>query len=680
MEAEKIVVRFDELNLSEEVQRAITEMGYEEASAIQAAAIPVLLAGKDVIGQAQTGTGKTAAFSIPAIDNIDTESKDVQVLVLCPTRELAVQVSGEVQKLGKYKRGLMVVPIYGGSPYDRQLRALERGVQIVVGTPGRIMDHIERGTLKLENTTKIILDEADEMLDMGFSDDIEFILSKMPKERQTVFFSATMSKPIMELTKKYQRDPQVVKVNHQTMTVSNVEQSYYEVRGPQKKDVLSRLLDMFNLKSTIVFANTKRMVDEIVSDLQAKGYFAEGLHGDMGQQQRQNTLDKFRKSTIEVLVATDVAARGIDVDNVEAVVNYDLPADEEYYVHRIGRTGRAGKSGKAFTFVSGRDIYKLRDIMRFTKAQIKLEQVPSFADVSEVKTTLFLNQIKEIVEKGNLEKYVGRVQRLLDQGEEMTSLDIAAALLKMTMKEDKSAQQSLDASKAAGQARPGYTRLFVTMGKKDRIHPRDIVDLISESSNLTGAKVGDIALYDKFSFVEVPSEYADEIVGKLGRTSIQGTPVSFSIATPVQDAAAKEEGFNRMGGGGPGGFGGDRERRPFNSGERREGGSSYGGGYKGGNRGGSSYGGGERREGGSGYGGGYKGNRDGGSSYGNKPSYGGGERREGGSSYGNKPSYGGNKGSYGDKPSYGNKPSYGTPREYDTRPAPRTPRNESFDE
>jgi ATP-dependent RNA helicase DeaD len=676
MEADKIVVRFDELNLSEEVQRAITEMGYEEASAIQAAAIPVLLAGKDVIGQAQTGTGKTAAFSIPAIDNIDTESKDVQVLVLCPTRELAVQVSGEIQKLGKYKRGLMVVPIYGGSPYDRQLRALERGVQIVIGTPGRVMDHIERGTLKLDNTTKIILDEADEMLDMGFRDDIEFILSKMPKERQTVFFSATMSKPIMELTKKYQQDPQVVKVNHQTMTVTNIEQSYYEVRGPQKKDVLTRLLDMYNLKSTIVFANTKRMVDEIVADLQAKGYFAEGLHGDMGQQQRQNTLDKFRKTTLEVLVATDVAARGIDVDNVEAVINYDLPADEEYYVHRIGRTGRAGKSGKAFTFVSGRDIYKLRDIMRFTKAQIKLEQVPSFADVSEVKTTLFLNQIKEIIEKGNLDKYVGRVQRLLDQAEEITSLDIAAALLKMTMKEDKSAQQSLDASKAAGQARPGFTRLFVTMGKKDRIHPRDIVDLISESTNLTGAKVGDIALYDKFSFVEVPSEFADEIVGKLGRTSIQGTPVSFSIATPVQEGQAKEEGFSRTGGtGGPGGFGGDRERRPFNGGERREGG--YGGGYKGGNRGGGSFGGGERREGG--YGGGYKGNRDGGSSYGNRPSYGGGERREGGSGYGNKPSYG-NKGGYGDKPSYGNKPSYGTPREYETPKTPRAPRNESFDE
>jgi ATP-dependent RNA helicase DeaD len=647
--ADKAKIRFDELNLSPEVQRAITEMGYEEASPIQAAAIPVLLAGKDVIGQAQTGTGKTAAFSIPAIEGVDGESRDVQVIVLCPTRELAVQVSGEIQKLGKYKKGLAVVPIYGGSSYDRQFRALERGVQIVIGTPGRVMDHIERGTLKLDKATKIILDEADEMLDMGFREDIEFVLSKMPENRQTVFFSATMSKPILEMTKKYQRDPQTVKVNHKEMTVSNIEQSYFEVRGPQKKDVLTRILDMYNLKSTIIFANTKRMVDEIVSDLQAKGYFADGLHGDMSQAQRQNTLDKFRKNTLEILVATDVAARGIDVDNVEAVFNYDLPADEEYYVHRIGRTGRAGKSGRAFTFVSGRDIYKLRDIMRFTKADIKLEQVPSFADVSEVKTTLFLNQIKEVVDKGGLDKYIGRVQRLLDQSEDITSLDIAAALLKMTMKEDKRNEQSLDASREKGASRPGYTRLFISMGKKDRLHPRDVVDLISESTNLPGNKVGDIALYDKFSFVEVPNEFAEEIVGQLGRASIQGQPVTFSIATPVQDAAAKEEGNNRperreggFGGERRGGFGGGDRReggRPpygggsrggFSGGDRREGGSSYGGGYKGGqggaNRGGSSYGDRQGGQGGSYQRGGYKGGQGGGNSYGG----GGYKKREGG--------------------------------------------------
>jgi ATP-dependent RNA helicase DeaD len=624
---EKPKVRFDELNLSPEVQRAISEMGYEEASPIQSAAIPVMLAGKDVIGQAQTGTGKTAAFSIPAIEGVNGDSRDVQVIVLCPTRELAVQVSGEIQKLGKYKKGLAVVPIYGGSSYDRQFRALERGVQIVIGTPGRVMDHIERGTLKLDKATKIILDEADEMLDMGFREDIEFVLSKMPENRQTVFFSATMSKPIMEMTKKYQRDPQVVKVNHKEMTVSNIEQSYFEVRGPQKKDVLTRIMDMYNLKSTIIFANTKRMVDEIVADLQAKGYFADGLHGDMSQAQRQNTLDKFRKSTLEILVATDVAARGIDVDNVEAVFNYDLPADEEYYVHRIGRTGRAGKNGRAFTFVSGRDIYKLRDIMRFTKADIKLEQVPSFADVSEVKTTLFLNQIKEVVEKGNLDKYIGRVQRLLDQSEDITSLDIAAALLKMTMKEDKRNEQSLDASREKGASRPGYTRLFISMGKKDRLHPRDVVDLIGESTNLPGNKVGDIALYDKFSFVEVPNEFAEEVVSQLGRSSIQGQPVTFSIATPVQDAAAKEEGNNRPE---RRGFGGDGERRGgFGGGDRREGGRPpYGGGSRGG-----SYG--DRREGGSSYGGGYKGNRDGGSSYGGN---------RGGSSYGDR--QGGQGGGY----------------------------------
>ncbi|GAA3994270.1 DEAD/DEAH box helicase [Hymenobacter fastidiosus] len=619
-------VKFEELNLSEEMMRAISDLGYEEASPIQTAAIPVLMAGQDVIGQAQTGTGKTAAFGIPAIEGVDTDSRAVQVLILCPTRELAVQVSGEIQKLGKYKRGLAVVPIYGGQSYDRQFQALERGVQIVIGTPGRVMDHLERGTLKLDKATKIILDEADEMLDMGFREDIEIVLSKMPEERQTVFFSATMSKPIMELTKKYQKNPQIVKVNHQELTVTNIEQMYYEVRNPMKKDVLSRIIDMYNLKSTIVFCNTKRMVDECVAELQARGYFADGLHGDMGQQQRQNTLDKFRKGTLEILVATDVAARGIDVENVEAVVNYDLPADEEYYVHRIGRTGRAGKLGKAFTFVSGRDIYKLRDIMRFTKANIKQERIPSFEDVSEVKTTLFLAQIKDIIEKGKLEKYVTRVQRLLDQEEGITSLDVAAALLRMTMKEDKQAEKSLEAGRQQGAVRPGFTRLFVTMGKKDRVHPRDIVDLIAENTGLTGSKVGDIALYDKFSFVEVPSEFVEEVIEKLGRSSIQGRPVAFNIATPRQEGDAQQEGNTR----GPGGFGAEdnrpARRAPYGN---REGGSSYGGGQRGGssfggNRGGSSYGnreggssyGGGSREGGSSYGGGYKGKREGGSSYG----------------------------------------------------------------
>lgn len=532
-------LRFDELPLSPEMQRAIADMGFEEASPIQTEAIPVIMEGRDVIGQAQTGTGKTAAFAIPTIESIDENDKSVQALILCPTRELAIQVSEEVNKLIKYKRNISTVPIYGGQAYDRQLRALKQGVQIVIGTPGRVMDHIERGTLQLDKVKKIILDEADEMLDMGFREDIEFVLTKIPQERQTIFFSATMSKPIMELTKKYQRNPQVVKVVHQTLTVTNIEQSYYEVRNNMKMDVLSRVLDMYNLKSVIVFCNTKRMVDDLVSNLQARGYFADGLHGDMNQTQRTNVMAKFKNGTLEILVATDVAARGIDVEDLEAVFNYDLPQDEEAYVHRIGRTGRAGKSGRAFSFVSGRDIYKLKDIMRFTNAKIKLASVPSYEDVAEVKTTLFLDQVKEVIQKGNLQKHISRVERLLT--EDFTSLEIAAALMKMSMREEK----AKEASKELDGPKEGMSRLFVTIGKKDRVNPKDILEIISDNTSLPANKVGDISLYDKFSFVEIPKEYTSEVVDKLGRTTMLGKPVSFEKAQKKTGGSQDDRGGDR---------------------------------------------------------------------------------------------------------------------------------------
>jgi len=536
-------LRFDELPLSAEMQRAIVDMGFEEASPIQTEAIPYIMEGRDVIGQAQTGTGKTAAFGIPTIESIDGSDRRVQALILCPTRELAVQVSEEISKLIKYKRDISVVPIYGGQSYDRQLRALKQGVQIVIGTPGRVMDHIERGTLQLDAVKKIILDEADEMLDMGFREDIEFVLTKIPAERQTIFFSATMSKPIMELTKRFQRNPQIVKVVHQTLTVSNIEQVYYEVRNNMKMEVLSRIIDMYNLKSMIVFCNTKRMVDELVANLQARGYFADGLHGDMNQTQRTNVMAKFKAGTLEILVATDVAARGIDVEDLEAVFNYDLPQDEEAYVHRIGRTGRAGKSGRALSFVSGRDIYKLKDIMRFTNAKIKLAAVPSYEDVAEIKSTLFLNQIKEVIAQGKLEKQISRIERLLT--EDFTSLEIAAALLKMSMKEAK-AQAASEEMKGP---REGYDRLFVTLGKKDRVNPKDIIEALTESTSIPGNKIGDIDLYDKFSFVEVAKEYTAEIVDRLGRTNLLGKPVSFE----------KAKGKDPRTEGGVGGFGGSRE-------------------------------------------------------------------------------------------------------------------------
>lgn len=619
--------------MSEEIQRAIVDLGYEEASPIQTAAIPVLLEGRDVIGQAQTGTGKTAAFAIPTIEGIDPNNREVQALILCPTRELAIQVSEEIQKLVKYKRGISVVPIYGGQPYERQLRALKQGVQIVIGTPGRVMDHIERGTLRLETTKTIILDEADEMLDMGFREDIEFVLTKMPEDRQTVFFSATMSKPIMELTRKYQTNPEIVKVTQQQLTVNNIEQIYFEVRSGGKMEVTTRLIDMYNFKVVIIFCNTKRMVDELVSNLQARGYFADGLHGDLNQNQRTNVMNKFKAGTLEILVATDVAARGIDVDNVEAVINYDLPQDDESYVHRIGRTGRAGKSGKAFSFVAGRDLYKLRDIERFTKAKIIRQNVPTYEDVAEVRTTLVLDQVKEVIAKGGLSKHILKIERLVDQ--DLTTMDIAAALLKMVMKDSKAKEKSAEAGEAKGGPKVGFDRLFVTLGKKDRLHPKDLVDILTNSTSIPGGKVGDIDLYDRFSFIEVPTEYTAEILEQLSVTEINGMTVKFQKAEkknmdPAEGGRELQEledrprkkfydgPFNNNRGGGDRDRGGDR------------GGSRGGyGGDRGGDRGGRSYGGGDRDRGGDRGGRSFGGGDRGGRSYG-----GGGDRDRGGSTGG----------------------------------------------
>ena len=332
---------FSELGLSEEILKAIEKLGFEQASPIQAESIPPLMAGRDIVGQSQTGSGKTAAFAIPAVEKTDANLRAVQVLILCPTRELAVQVSEEVHKLALFKRGINALPIYGGQSYERQFYGLKQGAQIVIGTPGRVMDHMRRGTLRLDQLKMVILDEADVMLNMGFRDDIETILKDAPKERQTVFFSATMPKPIRDLIEKYSRDPQNVKVEQKAMTVPTVEQVYYEVDRRYKIELLTRLIDLHDLKLGIIFCNTKSMVDNLVDALEAQGYMADRLHGDMTQAQRDRVMGKFRKSGLEFLVATDIAARGIDVDDVQVVFNYDLPYDPEDYVHRIGQIGRA---------------------------------------------------------------------------------------------------------------------------------------------------------------------------------------------------------------------------------------------------------------------------------------------------------------------------------------------------
>ena len=418
---------FSELGLSPEMLRAIDKLGFEQAAPIQAAAIPVLLQGRDVVGQSQTGSGKTAAFAIPAIEKTDPLQRNVQILILCPTRELAVQVSEEVHKLAFFKRGIHALPIYGGQSYERQFYGLKQGAQIVIGTPGRVMDHMRRGTLRLDNVKMAILDEADVMLDMGFREDIEFILQAVPATRQTVFFSATMPKAIRDLIEKYARDPQSVKMEQKTLTVPTVEQVYYEVDRRFKIELLTRLIDIHDLKLGIVFCNTKRMVDDLVDHLNAQGYSADRLHGDMSQPMRDRVMNKFRKSGLEFLVATDVAARGIDVDNVQVVFNYDLPYDAEDYLHRIGRTGRAGRSGRAISFVAGREVFQIRNIERFTNTRIHRATVPTADQVEEARMNVSLVKLRAILQSGEFKRHDHLIERLLEEG--FTSTDIASALL-----------------------------------------------------------------------------------------------------------------------------------------------------------------------------------------------------------------------------------------------------------
>jgi ATP-dependent RNA helicase DeaD len=418
---------FSELGLSPELLKAIDKLGFEKASPIQAAAIPVLMSGRDAVGQSQTGSGKTAAFAVPAIEKIDPNLRAVQALVLCPTRELAIQVAEEVHKLTLFKRGINALPIYGGQSYDRQFQGLRQGAQIVIGTPGRLMDHMRRGTLRLDKVKMVVLDEADVMLDMGFRDDIETILQGVPKERQTVFFSATMPRAIQELVQKYSKNPENVRIEQSAMTVPTVEQIYYEVDRRFKVELLTRLIDLHDLRLGIIFCNTKRMVDDLVDHLNAQGYSADRLHGDMTQPMRDRVMQKFRKSGLEFLVATDVAARGIDVEHVQAVFNYDLPYDGEDYLHRIGRTGRAGRNGMAISFASGREVFQIRQIERFTRVRMHRGKPPTATEVEEAKSGAFLEKLRVTLRGGEFKKQDQLIERLLEEG--FASTDIASALL-----------------------------------------------------------------------------------------------------------------------------------------------------------------------------------------------------------------------------------------------------------
>lgn len=532
---------FKELNLSSEVQRALSEMGFEEATPIQSKAIPFILDGRDILGQAQTGTGKTCAFGIPAIEMIDPSIHGVQVLALCPTRELAIQVSEELKSVCKFKKGIKILPIYGGQSIDRQIMALKNKPQIIVGTPGRVMDHMRRRTLKLANLKMLILDEADEMLNMGFREDIDVILEDLPKERQTLLFSATISKDIREITKLYQTNPEHIVTVHKELTIPSIEQYYLEVRESSKLELLCRLVDAKNIKLGLVFCNTKKRVDELTSALQTRGYSAEALHGDMKQSERDRVMTKFRKGNIDILVATDVAARGIDVNNIEAVFNYDIPTDEEYYVHRIGRTGRAGKKGVSYSFVFGRDIFKLKDIQRYTKSEILPMQPPSISDVEVVKLDAAVNQVLNLLEEGGYSKYNKVIEKILTESDDATSLDVASVLFKLAFDElDRNYENSDFDDDTTTYRKEGMVRLFLNVGTLDNIQPKNIVQGIASKSSLSGKLIGAIDIHKQFTFVEIPAEYADEVMDSMRDFTHRGRKVSIEKASKRQRPGASK--------------------------------------------------------------------------------------------------------------------------------------------
>ena len=424
-------LKFEELALSPLMLKAISNLGFEETTPIQSESIPLLLDGVDITGHAQTGTGKTAAFAIPIIEKLEKDKQEIQALVLCPTRELVIQVTDEFRKLLKYNDDVFVVPVYGGQEIDRQLRALKKFPQIIVGTPGRLMDHIQRTSIKLKKIRFVVLDEADEMLDMGFRDDIEYILKETPETRQTIMFSATMPEQIKKLMAKYQKNPRTVDVTHHKLNAPKIEQVYFDIPEKAKPEALARLIDLHDIKLALVFCNTKNQVDNLVEILKSRGYFADGLHGDLSQGQREKVMNSFRSGSTEILVATDVAGRGIDVSDVEAVFNYDLPRDDEDYVHRIGRTGRAGKSGIAFTFVVGRQLHSLKRIEKLNDLKIVRRDIPTLTELDETRIEILSKELKEVINLGHIGKFVTLVEKMM--GDDYSSIDIAAALLKKTL-------------------------------------------------------------------------------------------------------------------------------------------------------------------------------------------------------------------------------------------------------
>lgn len=526
-------MQFSELNLSDEVLKAVEELGFSEATEIQEKSIPLLMNGRDVIGRSNTGTGKTAAFGIPAIERISREErKGVEVLILCPTRELAMQACDEIKKFSKYMRWVKPCAVYGGASMEKQIHELKRGANIVVGTPGRVMDHMDRRTLKLGNLKTIILDEADEMLNMGFREDIENILRQIPQERQTVLFSATMPPAIMAITNEYQNNPEIIKIANKQKTVDTIEQYWFEVAMGRKTDALRLLLLAYEPKASMIFCNTKKMVDELTETLCAKGFKAGGLHGDMKQAQRTQVMDRFKNGKISVLIATDVAARGIDVSGVDVVFNYDLPQDNEYYIHRIGRTGRAGKSGIAYTLISGRkQVYEMKAIARYVKADIIQKELPTRDDVIKNKLQHISEKVVSYTEQPVNPETEKLMAELQEQG--ITAEQIARAFINRRINKEMKAIPEFDMpvplKRDSSGKKTKTVKVDISVGRMHRIAPNFILGALVDATGMSGKSFGKIDIFDRHTTVEVPDADKDFVIESMNNGKINGNRVTVKL-------------------------------------------------------------------------------------------------------------------------------------------------------
>jgi len=514
-------MKFYELNLSEKILRALEDIGYNETTEIQEKAIPEIRSGMDIIGLSQTGTGKTAAFGIPVIESISQNSKKTQILILAPTRELATQITEEFRKYTKYMDRIKILSVYGGQSIEKQIIPLRKGVQIVVGTPGRIMDHLRKKTLKLSEIKTVVLDEADEMLNMGFREDIESILDNVPENRQTLLFSATMNDKIMAITNKYLNNPKKIKIKAKELTVENINQIAYQTKNNMKDELTTRIIDLYRPEKLIVFCNTKKKVDSLYDFLKGRKYNVDVLHGDIKQDQRDRTIKKFKNGDIKILLATDVAARGIDIANLDLVINYDIPQENEYYVHRIGRTGRNKNVGQSITYVVGKEKNRLEEIEAFAKTKIKFERIPTVTEINKVKDQEIIQRIDSLMtNKGYIKSDI--FEELLNN----TNVDL---------KELARSMFSITNGREEGQNgyqvdEGGYVKLFFSLGKKDKIMAKDVIGSISANTAVLGSDIGKINILDNFSFVEVPNRYVEEIISCMNGNTIKGKKVNIEVA------------------------------------------------------------------------------------------------------------------------------------------------------